>query len=72
MINLNLKDVYVNALLADAVYVDSLLKINSVDEQDGLIHRMTKSQAKFIVDNFEVIASLETNDINGSGFDAVV
>ena len=38
MINLNLKDVYVNALLADAVYVDSLLKINSVDEQDGLIH----------------------------------
>lgn len=31
MINLNLKDVYVNALLADAVYVDSLLKINSVD-----------------------------------------
>ena len=72
MINLNLKDVYVNALLADAVYVDSLLKINSVDEQDGLIQRMTKSQAKFIVDNFEVIASLETNDINGSGFDAVV
>lgn len=72
MINLNLKEVYVNALLADAVYVDSLLKINSVDEQDGLIQRMTKSQAKFIVDNFEVIASLETNDINGSGFDAVV
>lgn len=37
-----------------------------------MIQRMTKSQAKFIVDNFEVIASLETNDINGSGFDAVV
>ncbi len=63
---------YVNALLADAAYVDVSVGINSADMRT----RLTPTQAAYLAANFTVKASVETpNTINpalGTGFDAVV
>lgn len=69
--------IYINALLADAAYVDlSVGIIGSIrtKEKDDLSKRMTSPLAKFIVDNFEVISNEYKNDFPGlgSGFDAIV
>ncbi len=59
---------YINALLADASYVNVLSGINSSEMQT----RMTATQAAFLDDNFEVLESVETSQPLGLGFDAVV
>ncbi len=72
----NASKVYINALLADATYVNLTpgLSSESLAEVKDLKDRMTPTLAKYIADNFEVISSIDTPDIPllGSGFDATV
>ena len=66
-----IRDTYINALLADAAYVDDLadgLKGDAL--RIVLSPRMTPDLATFIAANFEVAAHKESNDTFGSGFDA--
>lgn len=66
---------FIEALLADASYVDGLVAEDSAsDLSDKLSERMTPTLAKLIGDNFTVVTSINTPDgaIAGSGFDAVV
>ena len=71
-----IQSVYINALLADASYID--LPIGKVDADSEkykeLSTRMTPLLSKFIADNFEVISNEYNNDFPGlgSGFDAIV
>ena len=72
-----ISSIYINALLADAAYVNlSVGIIGSIrtKEKDDLSKRMTAPLAKFIADNFEVISNEYKNDFPGlgSGFDAIV
>ena len=66
--NSQIQTAYINALLADAAYVDA----NSL--ATDLPKRMTPTQAAYIAANFEVASAINTSDIPfvGSGFDAVV
>ena len=68
----SIESAYINALLADAAYIQVAGGINTADMKE----RMTATQAAFIDDNFTVVTSLETpNTIHselGTGFDAVV
>ena len=72
----HIQSVYINALLADASYID--LPIGKVDANSErykeLSTRMTPLLSKFIADNFEVISNEYKNDFPGlgSGFDAIV
>ncbi|RCS56714.1 calcium-binding protein, partial [Parvibium lacunae] len=67
---------YINALLADASYVENLgngqtgeILLNNRD----LIGRMTLTQAKFIADNFTVVSAEDKPDAPfGSSFEGVV
>jgi hypothetical protein len=67
---------YINALLADAAYVDLLEEpLNSPGNQDLLGKRMTPTLAAYIAANFEVVSAINTPDSvlgDGSGFDATV
>lgn len=65
---------YINALLADAAYIDLRKGLVFKDVVDALSERMTEDQAKFIAENFDVIASENKSDIPllGSGLDATV
>ena len=63
---------YINALLADAAYISLKLNGTADDLVLELSKRMTPTQAQFIADNFEVLNSIETPKLLGSGFDAVV
>ncbi|WP_037586365.1 hypothetical protein [Stenoxybacter acetivorans] len=69
-----LNSVYINALLADAAYVEDLATLTGGALADALETRMTKPVANFIGNNFEVITQQETGDIIiiSSGFDATV
>jgi trimeric autotransporter adhesin len=70
-----INDTFVNALLADASYVNDLAaNMPASDLRDALTSRMTPILAKFIADNFTVVTSINTPDnvINGAGFDGVV
>lgn len=66
---------YINALLADAAYVD-LLKapLDSEANKTELNRSLTTAQADFLAANFEIASSINTSDVPllGSGFDAVV
>ena len=67
----SIQDAFINALLADAAYVD----INPIlDLSEQLSSRMTLQLAQLIEDNFTVATSIFTPDnvIDGAGFDAVV
>jgi trimeric autotransporter adhesin len=69
-----INDTFVNALLADASYVNDLAaNMPASDLRDALTSRMTPTVAKFIADNFTVVTSINTPDnvINGAGFDGV-
>ena len=66
-----IESAYINALLADAVYVISP-GLDADRQKRDLETRMTPTQAAFIADNFEVLNSIETPKLLGSGFDAVV
>ena len=70
-----INDTLVNALLADASYVDFLAPGNTSTVLElKLNDRMTPALAKFVGDNFTVVTSINTPDdvINGAGFDGVV
>ena len=58
----NASNVYINALLADATYVNLTpgLSSESLAEVKDLKDRMTPTLAKYIADNFEVISSIDT------------
>uniref|UniRef100_UPI00055CFC76 hypothetical protein n=1 Tax=Stenoxybacter acetivorans TaxID=422441 RepID=UPI00055CFC76 len=64
-----INNAYINALLADAAYVENLAGGSLAG---ALKERMTEPVANFIANNFEVITQQETGDIVGSGFDATV
>lgn len=65
---------YINALLADASYVEGV-SVGPVDA-DKFKNRLTETQSTFIAANFKVNASVETPSMLDSlldpGFDAVV
>ena len=53
----NISSAYINAILADAAYIDmetGIINIEEMKENDDLPTRMTSPLAKFIADNFEV------------------
>ena len=60
-----LNDAYINALLADASYVD---RLETSEANERLAARLTQALADFITTNFEVLDQSPTND----GFSAVV
>ena len=70
----NISSAYINAILADAAYID--LPRGKIDPDADiykvLSKRMTSPLAKFIADNFEVISNRLSNDFIGTGFDAIV
>ena len=72
----DLNKVYIDALLADATYVNLLQGSSAQDliEDDGLNDRLTPTLAAYIAANFEVASAINTPDAIGvgSGFDATV
>ena len=73
----NLKNTFINALLADATYAEQLFNgMSQIQLFDALETRMTPTLATFIANNFEVVSHKETEDGlgqgAGSGFDATV
>ena len=71
-----IQSAYINALLADASYID--LPIGAIsrdqwgDAKGALPTRMTPQLARFIADNFEVIDNRYASEYHESGFDAIV
>ena len=65
---------YINALLADATYVNLIPGSSATKIKTDLDIRMTSELAKYIADNFEVLGAIDTPDAigAGSGFDATV
>ncbi len=61
---------YINALLADAVYVENIGRgeINASRFES----RLTATQANYLAANFTVLSSIESSKSLGSGFDAIV
>ena len=70
----SMTDNYVNALLADAAYVDGLSAGISSDRLASLLNvRMTEPQAQFIKSNFEILTNVtKGGSLLTSGFDATV
>jgi trimeric autotransporter adhesin len=67
-----ISNAFVNALLADASYVDELAGKTGQPLSDLLKARMTQELADFISSNFKVITQIDSSDYIGSGFDATV
>ncbi|MDZ4255315.1 MAG: hypothetical protein U1A72_22320, partial [Sulfuritalea sp.] len=69
-----IKQAYIDALLADAAYVDVNPEMDIDELTAALRERMTPTLAAYIATNFEVSSSINTSDIPlvGSGFDATV
>lgn len=72
-----LHNAYINALLADASYVDDLVSatgnpLTSTDFVKALKDRLTPTLAQYLADNFEVVTQKLTSDLTESGFDATV
>ena len=68
---MTIKDVYINALLANAAYaapLDDGLKGGAL--ATALSPEMTPALGKFISENFEIAAHIDTHEFFGSGFDA--
>ena len=67
---------YINALLADATYVDGLAPDGAPLSGSALVgklqDRLTPSLAQYLADNFEVVTQKLTSDNTESGFDATV
>jgi hypothetical protein len=66
----SLHNAFINALLADAAYVDDLNPGTNL--ATVLSPRLTPTLAKYLSDNFEVVTQKLTDDIIESGFDATV
>lgn len=56
-----IESAYINALLADAVYVSVSPSLTQAQLKTALDERMTLTQATLIVNNFEVISSIDIN-----------
>lgn len=71
-----IQSAYINALLADASYIDLPIGIISQDQFENtegtLSRRITPQLARFIADNFEVIDNRYASEYHESGFDAIV
>jgi len=67
-----IEQAYIDALLADAAYVDVNPEMNAGELTAALRERMTPTLAAYIASNFEVSSSINSSDIPliGSGFDA--
>ena len=70
-----INDTYINALLADAAYVEKLDEAdNSGALTTALTGRMTSGVAQYITDNFTVLTEEDNNGsiLSESSFDATV
>jgi len=69
-----IKQAYIDALLADAAYVDVNRGMTVGELKGALSKRMTPTLAAYIAANFEVASNINSSDIPlfGSGFDATV
>ena len=71
-----ISDTFINAILADAAYADKLIDgLKGSGLLRALEKGMTPILAKYISDNFSVVAHRESDDgifSGGSGFDATV
>ncbi|MFN3914832.1 MAG: calcium-binding protein [Aquabacterium sp.] len=67
-----IKELYLNALMADAAYVDLPAGIITAAAGSDLTRRMTQAQSTYIADNFAIVASINSNENTQSGFDATV
>jgi hypothetical protein len=65
-----IENTLINALLADATYVNDLTR--EADLTQALSARMTPTLAAYIDQRFDLVTQIETNDYVGSGFDATV
>lgn len=65
-------ELYINALLADASYVDLARGDISDAEGSALTTRMTKTLSTYIAENFTVVDSINSWEYFDSGFDATV
>ena len=73
----SIQNAFINALLADATYVDDLTTatggmLSSTDLARALSPRLTPALAKYLADHFEVVTQKLTKDETESGFDATV
>ena len=75
----SIQNAFINALLADATYVDGLidpigipLSSDALANYGQLKKRLTPDLAKYLADHFEVITQKLTQDQTESGFDATV
>lgn len=66
-------DTFINALLADAAYVNTLVDGLQGDKlAEALSPRLTPSLAKFVSDNFTIVSHTEGSHWLGSSFDGTV
>ena len=65
-----INDTFLNALLADATYVNNLT--SNSDLSIRLSTRMTPTIAAYIDQNFDLVTQFETSEFTGSGFDVTV
>lgn len=65
-----LTNMYINALLADASYINHNNNQINTDEEGKLSGRLTPTLATYIADNFEILSSLP--DSENSDFNCVV
>lgn len=68
----SIHNAFVNALLADASYVDGLFAGQNLANNAELQSRLTPALAQHLSDNFEVVTQKLTSDLTESGFDATV
>lgn len=68
----SIRNAFINALLADASYVDGLSASIDLAAYGPLQTRLTPTLAQYLADNFEVVTQKLTNDNTESGFDATV
>ena len=73
----SIQNAFINALLADATYVENLTTLSGVPLSgqaliDQLSKRLTPDLAKYLADHFEVVTQKLTEDGSESGFDATV
>ncbi|MDQ1833427.1 putative Ig domain-containing protein [Massilia scottii] len=70
---MNMHDVFINAILADAAYVGGLDDgLKAAELEKVLADRMTPALASYIAREFRVVSHLETNDFFESGFDGTI
>ena len=75
----SIQNAFINALLADASYVEGLIDPTGTPRSGDdlatygeLKKRLTPELARYLADHFEVVTQKLTNDSSESGFDATV